>query len=49
VLLNLLNKFENVQNVSVHWYHYEEDEDMLESGKEFEDLVNIPFSYHPLD
>jgi len=46
VLLNMLTKFENANNVTVHWFHYEEDEDMLESGKEFEELVKLQFTYH---
>lgn len=49
VLLNMLTKFNSTTNVTVHWFHYEEDEDMLESGKEFEELVRLPFAYHPLD
>lgn len=49
VILNMLTKFEKTHNVTVQWFHYEEDEDMLESGKEFEELVNLPFSYHTLD
>jgi len=49
VLLSMLNKFKNKANVTVHWFHHEEDEDMLESGKEFEELVNIPFAYHTLE
>lgn len=49
VLLNMLTKFEKTSNVTVQWFHYEEDEDMLESGKEFEELVNLPFAYFRLD
>jgi hypothetical protein len=49
VLLNLLSRFKKSENVIVRWYYYEEDEDMLESGKEFEELVNLPFSFHYLD
>jgi hypothetical protein len=49
VLLNLLSKFEKNPNVVVYWFHYQEDEDMLESGKEFEELVNLPFSYKTFD
>lgn len=49
VLLSLLNRFEKLQDVEVKWYHFEEDEDMLESGKEFEELVDLQFSFHPLD
>lgn len=49
VLLSLLNRFEKTSEVYVRWYHFQEDEDMLESGKEFEELVNLRFSFHPLD
>jgi len=49
VLLNMLSKFKDSNNVTVHWFHHEEDEDMLESGKEFEELINIPFAYHTME
>jgi hypothetical protein len=49
VILSMLSKFKDSSNVTVHWFHHEEDEDMLESGKEFEELVNIPFAYHTLE
>jgi len=45
VILNMLSKFEKTGNVTVYWFHYEEDEDMLESGKEFQELVNLQFSF----
>ncbi len=46
VILNMLSRFEKTGNVNVHWFHYEEDEDMLESGKEFQELVKLPFHFH---
>lgn len=49
VLLNLLSKFKNSRDVKVNWFHYEEDEDMLESGKEYEELVKIPFSFQTME
>lgn len=50
VLLNLLTRFEKSSvQVQVKWFHFEEDEDMLESGKEFEELVKLPFSFHHMD
>lgn len=49
VLLTMLSKFEKASNVTVQWFHYEEDEDMLESGKEFEELVNLRFDYRTFD
>jgi hypothetical protein len=32
-------------NVVVEWHYYEEDEDMEELGKEFEEIYEIPFRY----
>ena len=46
VLLKIFNKFQNIDDVTVHWYHYPEDEDMLESGKEFEELSSLKFVFH---
>jgi hypothetical protein len=45
----MLTKFKQGQNVTINWFHFEDDEDMLESGKEFEELLRLPFSYHTLD
>lgn len=49
VILNMLSRFENTGNVNVHWFHYQEDEDMLESGKEFQELVKLPFHFHTFE
>ncbi len=49
VLLSMLTKFKRGENVTINWFHFEDDEDMLESGKEFEELLRLPFSYHTLD
>jgi hypothetical protein len=46
VLLKIFNKLNQLNGLTVHWYHYPEDEDMLESGKEFEELSNLSFVYH---
>ena len=48
VLLKMFNKLQNLNEVTVHWYHYPEDDDMLESGKEFEELCNLNFVFHEL-
>ena len=49
VLMHLFSKFEESGNTEVHWYHFEEDEDMLESGKEFAELVDLRFSYFTME
>lgn len=47
-VLFLLYKMSEMQDaghtVSVDWIYTEEDEDMLEAGKDFSSLVNIPFN-----
>jgi hypothetical protein len=49
VLLKIFNKVQTLDSVIVHWYHFPEDDDMLESGKEFEELSNLKFNYHQLN
>jgi hypothetical protein len=44
--MKVFNKFQEKENVVVRWYHLPEDEDMLESGKEFEVLSKLNFEYH---
>lgn len=49
VLLKIFHKLQSLETVTVHWYHFPEDDDMLESGKEFEELSNLKFLYHELN
>ncbi len=50
VLLDILLKFEDIINegneVAVQWYYQEDDEDMLEAGEEYSEIVDIPFEMH---
>lgn len=47
VLLRFLVKLEeyNLQghNLSVRWYYHDQDEDMFETGEDFESLIELPF------
>lgn len=49
VLLDVLLKFEEIMdngnNVSVKWNYREDEDDMLEAGEEYADIVSIPFDY----
>jgi len=49
VLLDILSILEGLtdQNVKVevNWFYLELDDDMLQTGKEFESLVKIPFKF----
>jgi hypothetical protein len=48
-LLDVLNMFEEVVVngfiVEIFWYYLEIDEDMLETGKEFEGMLKLPFHF----
>jgi hypothetical protein len=50
ILLDILLKFEDIlndgQEVVVSWYYQEDDEDMLEAGEEYSEIVDIPFEMH---
>jgi hypothetical protein len=45
LLLDVLTTIELIAGASVIWYHYEDDEDMLEAGQEFAELVEVPFEF----
>lgn len=36
-------------DVQVEWHYYEEDEDMLELGKEYEELYEVPFKFEEIN
>lgn len=47
LILDVLSKLEKLEEDStlVRWYYHEDDEDMLEAGEEFEDLVEVSFEF----
>ena len=47
VLLELEKIHQTQNNIMVHWHYEEFDEDMLEVGEDFSDLVKIPFKLLP--
>ena len=44
-IMELLLKLNDFKNVLVKWHYDEMDEDLLESGEEFEKLVNYSFEF----
>jgi hypothetical protein len=48
-ILNLLNELEKLnktgKEIDVIWRYVEMDEDMLEAGKDFSEIVKIPFKF----
>ncbi|MCW3806426.1 DUF1987 domain-containing protein [Plebeiibacterium marinum] len=49
IILDILLKFEEIvesgHDVKIKWHYHEEEEDMLEAGEEYADIVEIPFEY----
>jgi hypothetical protein len=47
LILDVLSKLEKLEEEStlVKWFYHEDDEDMLEAGEEFEDLVDVTFEF----
>jgi hypothetical protein len=49
VILDILLKFEEIvekgKEVLIKWHYHEDEEDMLEAGEEYADIVEIPFDY----
>lgn len=47
LILDVLTALEEIKGVKIHWYFYEDDEDMEEAGEEFSELVEIDFEFKP--
>ncbi len=52
IILDILMKLEEIKqeggaDVTVEWFYDESDDDMLEAGEEYKDLVEIPFNLIP--
>lgn len=50
-ILDVLEKLEDIHEsgkskVSIDWYYLEMDEDMLEAGREYANIVDVPFNLH---
>ena len=48
-ILDIIKKIEKLRSsgsdIMIKWYYEEDDEDMLEAGKQMSRLVNFPFEY----
>jgi hypothetical protein len=45
MILELLKALKDINGAQVEWYYQEDDEDILDAGKEFSEQVNIPFDF----
>ncbi len=47
IVMDILYKMEELFNdghdVTIEWYYPEDDEDMMETGKEYAELIKVPF------
>ncbi len=50
MIMTKLEKLSDIgHKVKVRWYYSKYDEDMLEEGEEFENIVDIPFEIIPIE
>lgn len=45
VLLDLLNRLKDIKGAKIVWHYYEDDEEILDAGKEFAEQVDISFEF----
>jgi hypothetical protein len=52
-MLGILKQFEPIQEsgrkVLVQWYYQSNDEEMMESGNDYQSVVNVPFKLVPIN
>lgn len=48
ILFDLLDELKEIKGILVEWAYHKDDDDILDAGKEFEEELNIPFSYKQL-
>ncbi len=53
IILEILNILDSIyktgKKVTISWNYLEIDEDMLDAGEEYAELVSLPFEYHALE
>ncbi len=47
ILIRLEEMYSDGKDVSVHWHYDEDDEDMMEAGEEYAEIVEVPFEIKP--
>jgi hypothetical protein len=45
-LICLLNENSNIDSKMINWHYEEDDDELFETGKEFEALTNIKFNFY---
>lgn len=53
IILEILNLLDSInktdKEVTISWGHLQIDDDMLEAGEEYSELVSLPFEYNALE
>jgi hypothetical protein len=49
VLLRLEDMYDDGNDVLIRWHYPEDDEDMMEAGEEYADIVDVPFEIKELE
>lgn len=47
-ILQKIVKLSEKSHVEVHWYYFEDDEDMMEAGEIYAERINFPFKLIPM-
>jgi hypothetical protein len=47
IIYMLDNLYKKGHNVTIQWNYFEEDDDMLEAGKEYSEMTEVPFEFIP--
>ena len=42
IILDILMKLEKISNITIKWHYPSDDEDMMEAGEEYADIVDVP-------
>lgn len=45
IVYSLMHTMQSIAGASVEWCYHEDDEDILESGQEFESELTVPFTF----
>ena len=42
IILDIFMKLEKISNITIKWHYPSDDEDMMEAGEEYSDIVDVP-------
>ena len=48
-LFKLMEESPSSENITIRWFYYEDDDDMLEAGQRYDMLINLNFEFEILE